>query len=126
MKKLWLHSVRLYLQLGMFFYFRRINVHHLENVPKDKPVLLLANHQNALIDALLIALKSGRFAYFLTRAGVFKKAFISKLLKSLQMLPVYRVRDGWNNLTNNNAIFENCTNLLHKGRSCGDLPGRKP
>ena len=90
----------------MFFYFKRIHVHNVENVPKDKPVLLLANHQNALLDALLIATKCGRFSYFLTRAAVFKKSFIGKILKSLQMLPVYRVRDGWSTISNNNAIFE--------------------
>jgi len=98
----------------MFFYFKRIYVHNVENVPKDKPVLLLANHQNALLDALLIATKCGRFSYFLTRAAVFKKSFVSKILKSLQMLPVYRVRDGWSNISNNNAIFENCSEILNK------------
>ncbi|WOD43849.1 lysophospholipid acyltransferase family protein [Hwangdonia lutea] len=98
----------------MFFYFRRIKIHGKTNIPKNKPVLLLSNHQNALLDALLIATKSGRFSYFLTRAAVFKKSLVSKLLMSLQMLPVYRVRDGWSNITNNNAIFETCSELLHK------------
>lgn len=98
----------------MFFYFRSIKVFGAENVPKNKPVLFLANHQNALLDALLIAAKCGRFSYFLTRAAVFKKSFVSKILKSLQMLPVYRIRDGWSTITNNNAIFETCTKLLSK------------
>ncbi|PWH82895.1 glycerol acyltransferase [Algibacter marinivivus] len=98
----------------MFFYFRRIKVFGIENIPKNKSVLLLSNHQNALLDALLIATKSNRYSYFLTRAGVFQKPFVAKLLKSLQMLPVYRVRDGWGNLSNNNAIFETCSELLNK------------
>ncbi|WP_248723467.1 1-acyl-sn-glycerol-3-phosphate acyltransferase [Seonamhaeicola sp. ML3] len=122
MKKLWLHSVRAYLRLGMFFYFKRIHIHDIENIPKDKPVLLLGNHQNALLDALLIAVYGGRFSYFLTRAAVFKKKFVSKLLGSLRMLPVYRVRDGWNNLSNNNAIFEICSGLLKKGESIVIFP----
>lgn len=87
----------------------------MEKVPKDKPLLFLSNHQNALLDALLIATKNRRFAFFLTRAGVFQKPFISKLLYSLQMLPVYRVRDGWNTITNNNSIFRTCSELLNKG-----------
>ena len=114
MKKLWLYIVRAYLRIGLFFYFRRLHIHNLKNIPKDKPVLLLSNHQNALLDALLIATKSERFAYFLTRAAVFKKPLVSKLLNSLQMLPVYRVRDGWNTITNNNAIFETCSELLNQ------------
>ena len=98
----------------MFFYFRRIKIHDAQNIPEDKPVLLLSNHQNALLDALLIATKSGRSFYFLTRAGVFENPFIAKILKSLQMLPVYRIRDGWGSLTNNDAIFKTCSELLNK------------
>lgn len=114
MKKIWLYSVRSYLKLGLFFYFRRIHVHNVASIPKNKPILFLANHQNALLDALLIATSSKRFLYFLTRAGVFERPVISKLLKSLQMLPVYRIRDGWTNLSNNTAIFNTCANLFNK------------
>lgn len=117
MKRLWLYSVRAYLKLGLFFYFKKIQVFNLNNVPKDKPVLFLANHQNALLDPLLIATNCNRFLYFLTRAGVFKKAFISKIFASLQMLPVYRIRDGWSNLTNNTAIFDRCSSLLSKNEA---------
>lgn len=112
MKQLWLHLVRAYIRLGLFFYYKKIIVINVENVPKTDAVLLLANHQNALLDALLIATKSGRFSYFLTRASVFQNAFFSKILKSLLMLPVYRMRDGWQNLSKNNAIFDQSAKLL--------------
>ena len=117
MQKLWLHCVRLYISIGLFFYFKKIQVVDLDKIPKNKPILFLCNHQNALLDALLIATKYRRFSYFLTRAGVFHKPFISKLLHSLQMLPVYRVRDGWNNINNNNSIFKKCIELLNNGKS---------
>lgn len=97
-------------------------MHGVENVPKDKPLLFLANHQNALLDALLIAVKCGRFSYFLTRAAVFKKSFVSKILNSLQMLPVYRVRDGWSTISKNNAIFESCTHLLNNNEAVVIFP----
>jgi len=87
-------------------------VRNAEHVPKKGAVLFLANHQNALLDALLIATKSGRFSYFLTRASVFKNAIFSNILKSLLMLPVYRIRDGWQNLSKNNAIFDQSAKLL--------------
>ena len=122
MKSIWLYSVRLYLKIGLFFYFKNIQIHNLEHIPKDKPVLFLSNHQNALLDALLIATKNGRFSYFLTRAAVFNKPFVSKLLMSLQMLPVYRVRDGWSKISNNNAIFETCSELLKKNKAIVIFP----
>ncbi|MGB1308049.1 MAG: lysophospholipid acyltransferase family protein [Oceanihabitans sp.] len=97
-------------------------MHHVNNVPKNKPVLFLSNHQNALIDPLLIAAKSGRFCHFLTRASVFNKPIIAKLLRSLQMLPVYRIRDGWSRISNNNSIFSACTYILKQQKAVVIFP----
>lgn len=83
---------------------------------------MLSNHQNALLDALLIATKSGRFTYFLTRAAVFNKPTIAKILNSLLMIPVYRVRDGWGNITENNVIFDSCSELLNKNEGIVIFP----
>jgi 1-acyl-sn-glycerol-3-phosphate acyltransferase len=122
LKKLWLRSVRGYIKLGLFFYFNKIKVFNSESIPDNKPILFLANHQNALIDALLIATTNKRFTFFLTRAGVFNNAFISTCLKSLNMIPVYRIRDGWNNLSNNAAVFESCSQLLNQEESIAIFP----
>ncbi len=122
MKKIWQYSFRAYIKLGLFFYFKKIKVVDIKHIPKDKPVLFLSNHQSALIDALLIATKCERFSYFLTRASVFKNPLVSKLLKSFNMLPVYRIRDGWNTITNNNSIFDSCTDLLHQNESVFIFP----
>ncbi len=122
MKYLKLYLLKLYLRLCLFFYFKKIEVHGLENIPKNQPVLLLSNHQNALLDALLIATRIQGFAHYLTRAGVFKKQFVSKLLQSLQLIPVYRIRDGYGNLTNNNAIFEIAADLLKANKMVTIFP----
>jgi len=122
LKQIWIRSVISYLRLGFFLYYKRIKVIDFKNIPKDKPVLFLSNHQNALVDALLIATNCKRSSYFLTRAAVFKKPLVSKLLDSLQMLPVYRVRDGWNNISNNNAIFNSCTEILHQNKAVVIFP----
>jgi len=122
LKRLWLHSVRAYLRLGLFFYFKKIEVRNANRIPKDDAVIFLGNHQNALLDALLIATKNGRFSYFLTRAAVFKKPIISKILNSLQMLPVYRIRDGWGNLSKNNFVFSKSSELLSKQQAIVIFP----
>lgn len=89
----------------------------MEPLLPNQPTLFLGNHQNGLMDPLLIATKKGHFFYFLTRASVFQKPWISKFLRSLLMLPVYRVRDGWDSLSNNKAIFKACSNLLHENNA---------
>ncbi|MBQ0786862.1 MAG: 1-acyl-sn-glycerol-3-phosphate acyltransferase [Oceanihabitans sp.] len=110
------------MRLGLFCYYKSFKVYHVENVPKNKPILFLSNHQNALIDPLLIATKSGRFCYFLTRASVFNKPIVDKLLRSLQMLPVYRIRDGWSSVSNNNSIFSSCTDILKANKAVAIFP----
>ena len=122
MKNFKLYILKYYLKLGLFFYFKKIKVHGLENLSKDKPVLLLSNHQNALLDALLIATTIKGFAHYLTRASVFTKAFVSKLLQSFQLIPVYRIRDGYSNLTSNNAIFDTAANLLDNNKAVAIFP----
>lgn len=93
-----------------------------EYISIDKPVLFLSNHQNALLDALIIATKCHRFSYFLSRASVFKKPLVSILLKSFRMLPVYRIRDGWNTIANNKSVFNSCMGLLVKNESVAIFP----
>ncbi|MBT8271279.1 MAG: glycerol acyltransferase [Flavobacteriaceae bacterium] len=112
MRSLKFSLLKLYLNLGLFFYFRRIRCHGIGKIPIDKPVLVLCNHQNALLDALIIAVRLPKYGHFLTRASVFKKKKISRFLKSINMMPVFRIRDGWHNLTNNQSIFERCVQLL--------------
>ena len=122
MRKLWLHTVKMYISIGLFFYYKKITVVKESSIPKNKPLLFLSNHQNALMDALLIATTSGRFSYFLTRASFFKKTMVSKLLHSVNMLPVYRVRDGWSTISKNNFIFKTCTEKLKANQAVALFP----
>lgn len=105
MKKIWYYFLRTYTQLGFLFYFKRIHKFGIENIPKNKAVLFVCNHPNALIDPLLIATTNHRITYFFTRASVFKKGIVEKLLHSVNMLPVYRIRDGINTIKKNEAVF---------------------
>ncbi|MBT8253448.1 MAG: 1-acyl-sn-glycerol-3-phosphate acyltransferase [Bacteroidia bacterium] len=106
--------LRTYMRIGLFFYMKSIRFHGIQHIPTDKPTLILCNHQNALIEALILAVNLPKYGYFLTRASVFKIAWISRFLKGIKMLPVYRIRDGWHNLENNKSIFHECVDILSK------------
>ena len=112
MRTVWLYSLRFILKIGLFFYFKQFKVIGKSNIPTDKPLLVLGNHQSALIDPLLLAVTFKQFAYYLTRAGVFQRKLVKAILNSVNMLPVYRIRDGWGNISNNNPVFEQCVELL--------------
>ena len=51
---------------------------------------------------------------FLDPSTGFCTAFMRWFLENLNMLPVYRVRDGMSSVTKNNAIFERCIRMLKK------------
>ncbi|QLH32344.1 MAG: 1-acyl-sn-glycerol-3-phosphate acyltransferase [Cyclobacteriaceae bacterium] len=79
----------------------------------DGPVIFVANHQNAFLDAVLIICSSHRNPWALARANVFKK-WANTLLTLIQMMPVYRFRDGFDTLRKNEVIMDQCASLLKK------------
>ncbi len=104
-----------YVNFGLHLFFKKLIVKGRENIPKNGPVIFLANHQNALLDALLIVTNNQRKTHFVARADVFKKPLVKRLLKSLYMMPIYRIRDGREALKLNDHIFEECILRLSKG-----------
>ena len=114
MKLLWYLMVKFYVRTGFAFYFKQVRVDGLENVPRDKAVLFVANHQNALIDPLLIGAFIPRQLHFLTRADVFYKPVVRALLSTVNMLPIYRIRDGRDSLSKNEEVFQKCYRILNK------------
>jgi 1-acyl-sn-glycerol-3-phosphate acyltransferase len=93
---------------GLRLFYKKIKVVGKHNLPKDKPILFVPNHQNSFMDALHVVTTVKPFIYFLTRAEAFRPAPQAWFLRSLNMLPVYRVRDGFSSVQKNNDIFEEC------------------
>ena len=102
------------MRLGFAFYFKKILISGTKNIPKNKAILFVANHQNALIDPLLIGAISPRELNFLTRADVFNKPLIKALLSTVNMMPIYRIKDGRSGLSKNEEVFQKCYKILNK------------
>lgn len=106
--------MRLLVKVALHGYFRKIIVEGKENIPKNRPVILVANHQNALIDPLLFAAETRLNPWFLTRAAVFTNPVIARILHFIRMLPVYRVRDGFSTIQQNQHTFDQTFEVLRK------------
>jgi 1-acyl-sn-glycerol-3-phosphate acyltransferase len=109
--------VKSVVKTGLYGYHKKIHISGLEHIPKDKPVMFLPNHQSALIDVLLIATDCNRKPYFLTRSDVFNGKLLKRIFSYFQMLPIYRMRDGRDTLSNNDAIFNSCAEILNRGEA---------
>lgn len=112
MKKIGYQLVKIWIRVSLHLYFGKIKIYGLENVPRNRAVLFLPNHQSALLDVLLIAVDCNRKPYFLTRSDVFKGRLLQAVFAFLQMIPIYRIRDGREALKNNHEVFDRCTQLL--------------
>lgn len=117
LKKLWYNFVKIYVRIGFFFLTKKISLHGKENIPKKGAILFMPNHQNALLDAILIPTNNSRNTHFLTRAGVFKNKRMAQFFDSLNMLPIYRVRDGINTIEKNQAVFEKCYDIFNQQKA---------
>lgn len=95
-------------------FYRKFEVHGLENIPKDAPVIFTPNHQNALMDALIVLFSSPGDTVFLARADLFRKKFLARVLNTLKILPVFRIRDGVEELGKNQEIFDITVGVLHR------------
>lgn len=109
-------------KIGIYSFHKRIKVNGLEHIPRNKPVIFLPNHQNALIDVLLIGTNCRRKPYFLTRADVFSNSFLKSIFTYFRMLPIYRIRDGRMALSNNTLVFDRCADLLGSGEALVIFP----
>lgn len=95
-----------------------------DNIPKDVPIIFTPNHRNALIDALLLvyATPHSKQIVFLGRGDIFKKKFIAWILRGARIIPVFRIRDGKNNLGRNEEIFETAAKVLKSNNPIGIFP----
>ena len=121
-QKIWFRLVWCYIKLGLFFYTQKITVLGRKNIPKKGAVLFAVNHPNGLIDPLFVTTTNTRQNHFLVRAASFKKPWVKKILESLYLMPIYRIRDGIQQLANNQEIFNKCHAILNKGETLMIFP----
>ena len=107
---------------SLFFYAKRIKVSGKENIPKKGAVLFMVNHPNGLLDPLVVAVNNPRIQHFLVRAAVFKNPTVKKFLATLNLMPIYRIRDGVKELGKNQEIFEKCFSIFKEGKALMIFP----
>jgi 1-acyl-sn-glycerol-3-phosphate acyltransferase len=120
--KILYHPLRLHIRLTCLLYFKKVQFSGKQNIPFGKAVIYATNHQNALLDALVISIFSGRYPHFLTRANVFNNPKVGNFLRGFKMLPVYRFRDGLVNVKRNTDTFEEAMHVLEHKKVVGIFP----
>jgi len=109
---LYYRVLRFFVYIPFIRFFRQIEVRGTERIPQGEPIIFGANHQNALFDALAILFFQKNPIVFMARADMFQNKIFAKFLKSLKIAPIYRIRDGFENLTKNEKQMNGAVNVL--------------
>jgi 1-acyl-sn-glycerol-3-phosphate acyltransferase len=88
----------------------------------EGPVLVTANHPNALVDPLVIFRTAGRATRPLAKAPLFEHPLIGTVLKGLGGLPVYRRQDAPEQMHQNERTFDAAIASLHRAEAVQIYP----
>lgn len=105
-----------------YVFYRKVLAYGREHIDFSVPTIFAPNHQNALMDAMAVIGTLDRQLVFLARADIFKKKFVARILYILKMLPVYRFRDGFENLKQNDDTFRDTLRVMENRNGVVILP----
>jgi 1-acyl-sn-glycerol-3-phosphate acyltransferase len=100
------------IRLALKIFCRKMVVNGVEAMPRISPVLIIANHPNSFLDAIIIGSIFRRPVHFLARGDAFRKPWHNRLLRLLNMIPVYRLSEGKENLHLNETAFRRSREIL--------------
>jgi 1-acyl-sn-glycerol-3-phosphate acyltransferase len=109
------HFVKPVIRLALLFFCRKISFNRRDYFKCRGPMILAVNHPNSFFDAVITGVFFKQPVYFLARGDAFKKSWALKILTGLKCIPVYRLREGKENLHLNEDSFERCRQVLRKG-----------
>ena len=84
----------------------------MERIPKDGAVIFAPNHTGALMDALVILAMDRRPKVFVMRADLFKNKKLAKVFAFCKIMPIMRMRDGFDEVKKNNETIEKAVEVL--------------
>lgn len=112
----WLYTfLKIFVDWSVKSSYSKYQVEGLENIPSDGSVLWASNHTNALMDPMVILSSTRIRKVFVARADIFKKKWAIKALTFLKVMPIYRIRDGFNAVKHNNECIAQATGVILDG-----------
>jgi glycerol-3-phosphate O-acyltransferase/dihydroxyacetone phosphate acyltransferase len=102
-------------RLLMRIFFRRVELEHEDNLPLTGPVVVVANHNNGLVDGLLLIAMLRRYPRFLGKSTLFRIPPLWPFLKLAGVIPVHRAIDGGQSGQNISAFATSHVILAHGG-----------
>ena len=116
--------LRGFARLVLKVFFRRVEVVGEELLPKEGPLVLVANHVNGLIDAALLAGSLPVWPRMLAKSTLWNNPIIRPVVEGAKAIPVYRKQDQVDT-AGNEKMFEACHEVLLHGGAIALFPEGK-
>ncbi len=110
-------ALRASVRAALHLYCGRIRVDRDTAPPADTLVLLASDHPNSFFDALVIATHLPYRMRFLARGDAFRDPRAARILRSLFMIPIYRMSEGRAELKRTAESFDLAHAQLEQGGS---------
>jgi glycerol-3-phosphate O-acyltransferase/dihydroxyacetone phosphate acyltransferase len=96
-------------------FYRRVDVVGAERIPADGPLIIAANHHNALMDGVLLLATVPRRLVSVAKAPLFSHPLIGPFLRLIGALPAHRRQEGGSDPMRNARLFAASTATLRRG-----------
>jgi len=106
-------------------YYAGVEVHGAAGVPREGPVLVLANHHNGMVDPMLVVATNERPVRFLAKAPLFEIPVLGFFMRGMSCVPVHRRQDPGYDKAKNEAVYEAVGEALAAGGAVGIFPEGK-
>jgi 1-acyl-sn-glycerol-3-phosphate acyltransferase len=106
-------------------YYPHIEISGAEHLPAPGPLLLAANHQNSLMDPVIVGIVARRPVRFLAKAPLFQIPIFGNILHALGMMPAYRRADDPTQTRRNIESLSLAAARLKDGDAVGIFPEGK-
>jgi glycerol-3-phosphate O-acyltransferase/dihydroxyacetone phosphate acyltransferase len=107
--------VRVMIRVLLWVFYRRITVIGSERIPLRGPLIVAANHHNAMVDAMLIVATFPRPIMVLAKAPLFRHPLVGPFLKMMGAVPVNRRVEAGDDPQKNEAMFASVIGALRSG-----------
>ena len=104
--------LRWYIDFTLKCSYRNIKYVGRERIPTDGAVIFAPNHTGALMDALVILAMTRSPKVFVARADLFKNKRLAKFFTFCKIMPIMRMRDGFDEVKKNNETIEKAVEVL--------------
>lgn len=115
-------TIHAIISVALRLFFRRIEAVNVEDVPETGAIIFVLNHPNGLVDPALVFVSLPRRVSFLAKSTLYDNPIGAFLLRTFEILPLYRRIDADAKTTSNTVTFENCFELLQRGRCIAIFP----